>query len=196
MQLAIRDMVADMQTVLPRIWIFTSRSSSEWCEKCQAFIGKTRQRHRAMGNVRVRGAVATRYWSGRPRADGPRGGTCGSTRTASISLGAHSSRWLPTRSTCQLRQSRLSLPASVASPSPLHFHAAGVVAHVDLSFAPCDGPRRFPWSTMSGPAHGLGVLGPGQLGEGHGPVLLGAGKQNRIHGETDCVHTRSADPRE
>ena len=53
----------------------------------------------------------------------------------------------------------------------------------------CDGPRRFPWSTMSGPAHGRGVLGPGQLGEGHGPVLLGAGDSVRIHG--DRRHTAS-----
>ena len=55
-----QDMVADMQTV--------------------ARVPRDPRRQRAPGNGRLRGAVATRFRQ--VRADGPRGGTCGSTRSA------------------------------------------------------------------------------------------------------------------
>ena len=70
----------------------------------------------------------------------------------------------------------------VANPWPLHFHAAAVVADLALRMAPAITPT-VPMATMSGPAHGRGVL-LHHLGQGLDP-----GQETEpIHAETDCVH--------
>ena len=89
----------------------------------------------------------------------------------------------------------------VANPWPLHFHAAAVVADLALRMAPVpavDGVVRWrrkdlaaitptvPMATMSGPAHGRGVL-LHHLGQGLDP-----GQETEpIHAETDCVASAS-----
>ena len=74
------------------------------------------------------------------------------------------------------------LASMVANPWPLHFHAAAVVADLALRMAPAITPT-VPMATMSGPAHGRGVL-LHHLGQGLDP-----GQETEpIHAETDCVH--------
>ena len=157
----------------------TSRSSSERSEAPGLHL-LARQRHKAPGNGRLRGAVATRF----------RQVALGQTDRAVVLAGRHVQDHQVERPLEQQVAVAQHLPAlqthllasMVANPWPLHFHAAAVVADLALRMAPAITPT-VPMATMSGPAHGRGVL-LHHLGQGLDP-----GQETEpIHAETDCVH--------
>ena len=166
-------------TCRPSIWM-TSRSSSERSEASQAFIFLRDSATKAPGNGRLRGAVATRF----------RQVALGQTDRAVVLAGRHVQDHQVERPLEQQVAVAQHLPAlqthllasMVANPWPLHFHAAAVVADLALRMAPAITPT-VPMATMSGPAHGRGVL-LHHLGQGLDP-----GQETEpIHAETDCVH--------
>ena len=150
-------------TCRPSIWM-TSRSSSERSEASQAFIFFARQRHKAPGNGRLRGAVATRF----------RQVALGQTDRAVVLAGRHVQdhqverpleHRLPSRSTCQL-----------SNPPPCQHGREPVAAALSRgrrgsrsrsAYGPSDNPDGS-HGTMSGPAHGRGVL-LHHLGQGLDP---------------------------
>ena len=124
-------------TCRPSIWM-TSRSSSERSEASQASIFFARQRHKAPGNGRLRGAVATRF----------RQVALGQTDRAVVLAGRHVQDHQVERPLEQQVAVAQHLPAlqthllasMVANPWPLHFHAAAVVADLALRMAPAINP--------------------------------------------------------
>ena len=166
-------------TCRPSIWM-TSRSSSERSEASQAFIflrdSATKRRETADFEVPSPRAFA-RSPSGRRtarwylRVDTFRDHQVERPLEQQVAVAQH----LPALQTHLLA-------SMVANPWPLHFHAAAVVADLALRMAPAITPT-VPMATMSGPAHGRGVL-LHHLGQGLDP-----GQETEpIHAETDCVH--------
>ena len=151
-------------TCRPSIWM-TSRSSSERSEASQAFIflrdSATKRRETADFEVPSPRAFA-RSPSGR--------------RTARWYLRVDTFRTIRIERPLEQQvavaqhlpalQTHL-LASMVANPWPLHFHAAAVVADLALRMAPAITPT-VPMATMSGPAHGRGVL-LHHLGQGLDP---------------------------
>ena len=139
-----------------------------------------RQRHKAPGNGRLRGPVATCL----------RQVALGQTNRAVVLAGRHVQHHQIERPLQQQVAVAQHLPAlqahllarSVTNPWPAHLRFAAVVADLALCPAPAITPT-VPMAAMPGPAHGRGVL-LHHLGQGLDP-----GQQTEpIHAETDGVH--------
>ena len=114
------------------------------------------------------GAVATRFRQVALVADGPRGAYLRVDTFRTIRLSAHSSSRLPSRSACRTLQARpLCPPGHEPVAGPPSALLRPTVADLALRMAPAITPT-VPMATMSGPAHGRGVL-LHHLGQGLDP---------------------------